>query len=73
MATLRSGFGASHACRACTYHGNFFLFQSWRLDQLQLMTGKWINQARRELAHENVVETGLVASNAGVDGGRLLV
>src|SRR6185312_5094995 len=67
VAALAQRGGAGHAGRAGTHHGDA-LAPRRRLDlQLGLVAGARVDQAARALVDEDMVETGLVAGDAGVD------
>ena len=58
---------AGETGRTGTDDGDAFLFCGGQINQLSFITGAWIDQARSAFLFENVVKTGLIAADAGVD------
>ena len=69
MAASRQDIRRRQPRRSRTDNGDALSFIRRTPGYFRLETSTWIYQATRHLADEVVVQAGLVASDAGVDGG----
>ena len=59
--------GKCETRRACADDGQAFLMFSRNYRHFGFVTGAWIHQARGDFTHEDLIQTGLVAADTGVD------
>ncbi len=67
MTSLGRNRGAGQPGRPRAYYGNPARLFGGQVVELGLVTRPGINQARSQFAAEYVVQTGLIAANAGID------
>ncbi len=67
MSPFRRRGGKRQPCRASTHHGQFFYLIGFCNHQLLLIAGPGINQTAGYFAGKDMIQTGLVTADTGID------
>ncbi len=68
MTSLRRHRGRGQTSRSGTHHRDVLHLRGWDVVQLGFVAGTRVDQAGGQFAAEGMVEAGLVAADAGIDG-----